>query len=166
MGHNCENNMISLCPMHFNHVSLVNYLQSHFSIWKVTMDSNETAQIANLMGPTWGPPGSCRPQIDPMLVPWTLLIRSIPLAVTYVSFRTRWGVREFLDVGTAWIVACGLLKSVCGTRTLHRKIKYELTWHSYAQSYVVVQVDKHKNIRILQIRLVKWLPCNNYIISA
>ena len=25
------------------------------------------------MGPIWGPPGSCRPQMDPMLAPWTLL---------------------------------------------------------------------------------------------
>ena len=25
------------------------------------------------MGSTWGPPGSCRPQMDPMLAPWTLL---------------------------------------------------------------------------------------------
>ena len=25
------------------------------------------------LGPTWGPPGSCRPQMDPMLAPWTLL---------------------------------------------------------------------------------------------
>ena len=25
------------------------------------------------MGPTWGPPGSCRPPIGPMLAPWTLL---------------------------------------------------------------------------------------------
>ena len=32
-----------------------------------------TAQIAKFMGPTWGPPGSCRPQIGPMLAPWTLL---------------------------------------------------------------------------------------------
>ena len=31
------------------------------------------AQIAKFMGPTWGPPGSCRPQIGPMLAPWTLL---------------------------------------------------------------------------------------------
>ena len=27
------------------------------------------------MGPTWGPPGSCQPQIGPMLTPWTLLWR-------------------------------------------------------------------------------------------
>ena len=32
-----------------------------------------TTQIAKFMGPTWGPPGSCRPQIGPMLAPWTLL---------------------------------------------------------------------------------------------
>ena len=25
------------------------------------------------MGPTWGPPGSCRPQMGSMLAPWTLL---------------------------------------------------------------------------------------------
>ena len=30
-------------------------------------------QIAKFMGPTWGPPGSCRPQMGPMLAPWSLL---------------------------------------------------------------------------------------------
>ena len=29
-------------------------------------------QITKFMGPTWGPPGSCRPQMGPMLAPWTL----------------------------------------------------------------------------------------------
>ena len=27
------------------------------------------------MGPTWGPPGSCRPQMGPMLAPWTWLLQ-------------------------------------------------------------------------------------------
>ena len=31
------------------------------------------AQIAKFMGPTWGPPGSCRPQMGPILSTWTLL---------------------------------------------------------------------------------------------
>ena len=31
------------------------------------------AQITKFMGPSWGPPGSCRPQMGPMLTPWTLL---------------------------------------------------------------------------------------------
>ena len=30
-------------------------------------------QIAKFMGPTWGPPGSCWPQMGPMLAQWTLL---------------------------------------------------------------------------------------------
>ena len=32
-----------------------------------------TTQIARFVWPTWGPPGSCRPQVGPMLAPWTLL---------------------------------------------------------------------------------------------
>ena len=31
------------------------------------------SQITKFMGLTWGPPGSCRPQMGPMLAPWTLL---------------------------------------------------------------------------------------------
>ena len=31
------------------------------------------SQRARIMGPTWGPPGSCRPQVGPMYAPWTLL---------------------------------------------------------------------------------------------
>ena len=35
--------------------------------------NNVYTQIAKFMGPTWGPSGSCRPQMYPMLDPWTLL---------------------------------------------------------------------------------------------
>ena len=31
------------------------------------------SQKAKFMEPTWGPPGSCRPQVGPMLASWTLL---------------------------------------------------------------------------------------------
>ena len=30
-------------------------------------------QITRFKRSTWGPPGCCWPQMDPMLVPWTLL---------------------------------------------------------------------------------------------
>ena len=33
----------------------------------------QQTQIAKFMGPTWGPPGSCRPQMDSILATWTLL---------------------------------------------------------------------------------------------
>ena len=43
------------------------------SLWKMLL-SQITSQIAKLMWPTWGQPGSCRPQMGPMLAPWTLLL--------------------------------------------------------------------------------------------
>ena len=35
--------------------------------------NGKTSQITKFMGPTWAPPGSCRPQMGPMLAPWTWL---------------------------------------------------------------------------------------------
>ena len=37
------------------------------------MDGQKRTQIAKFMGPTCGPPGSCRPQMGHMLALWTLL---------------------------------------------------------------------------------------------
>ena len=37
------------------------------------LHSSWKGQIAKFIGPTWGPPGSSRPQMGPMLAPWTLL---------------------------------------------------------------------------------------------
>ena len=34
---------------------------------------SDITQIARIMGPTWGLPGSCWPQVGPMHAPWTLL---------------------------------------------------------------------------------------------
>ena len=48
----------------------------HLCLFQITQYIDVTwpsSQIAKFMGPTWGPPGSCRPQMGPMLVPWTLL---------------------------------------------------------------------------------------------
>ena len=42
-------------------------------IWTEFEQLIEETQIARFMEPTWGPPGSCRPQRGPMLAPWTLL---------------------------------------------------------------------------------------------
>ena len=45
-----------------------------------------SSQIARSMRPTWGPPGSCRPQMGPMLAPWTLL-SGISIKSHAVCFR-------------------------------------------------------------------------------
>ena len=42
--------------------------------WLRCITPNDVAtQIAKFMASTWAPPGSCRPQMGPMLAPWTLL---------------------------------------------------------------------------------------------
>ena len=40
---------------------------------------NKATQIAKFMGPTWDPSGSCRPQMGPLLAPWTLLSGNVLL---------------------------------------------------------------------------------------
>ena len=46
------------------------------------------SQIAKFMGPRWGPPGSCRPQMGPMLAPRTLLSGMSPQKLFYcISIR-------------------------------------------------------------------------------
>ena len=50
----------------------LNHLQegtSHHLKLQIGMSDN--TQIAKFMRPTWGPPGSCRSQMGPMLAPWT-----------------------------------------------------------------------------------------------
>ena len=56
------------------------------------------SQLARFMGPTRGPPGSCRPQMGPMLAPWTLL--SVIISIKE-AFSVRYGFPQhesmFLD---------------------------------------------------------------------
>ena len=49
------------------------------------------------MGPTWGPPGSCRPQVGPMLAPLGLL-SGIPNDTLYLS---HWSFFKF-EPGSRW----------------------------------------------------------------
>ena len=44
--------------------------------------------IARFIGPTWGPPGADRTQVDPMLAPWTLLSGDIrPVSTQYKIYK-------------------------------------------------------------------------------
>ena len=63
----------------------------YLNVYKLSayMELVEAAQIAKFMGPTWGPPGSCRPQMGPMLAPWTLLSGSVfPIHLCLVKMMT------------------------------------------------------------------------------
>ena len=46
--------------------------------------TNLISQIGKFMGPTLGPPGSCRPQMGPMLAPWTLLLGMFQMGIAII----------------------------------------------------------------------------------
>ena len=54
-------------------------------------------QIAEFMGPTWGPPGSFRPQMGPMLAPWILLSgnQSGATGLQWQDFHSLWDIQMF-----------------------------------------------------------------------
>ena len=59
--------------------------------------SHIRSQIARFMGPTWGPPRSCRPQMGPMLAPWTLLSGMMDMLLVHVQnplVIKSWSYRE------------------------------------------------------------------------
>ena len=45
----------------------------HFYGISIQFLAREASQITKFMGPTWGPHGPYRPQMGPVLAPWTLL---------------------------------------------------------------------------------------------
>ena len=71
-------------------------------------------QIARFMGPTWGPPGSCRPQMGPMLAPWTLL------SGKYCSYLHCFGIQIIISCGDSYIFAhVYIFKMGCLKMLLH-----------------------------------------------
>ena len=59
----------------------------------------QTPQIARSIWPTWGPPGSCRPQMGPMVAPWTLLAGTFSL---HGGRQTVISSKLFQQFGTHW----------------------------------------------------------------
>ena len=59
-------------------------------------------QIARFIGPTWGPPGSCRPQMGPTLAPWTLLTKM--LAKWRFRFNVQSKVHVYSPCDMKWVI--------------------------------------------------------------
>ena len=61
--------ILQIC--HYGHI--IRWLTISQNLMSGARQVYKTHQIAKFMGPTWDPPGSCRPQMGPTLAPWTLL---------------------------------------------------------------------------------------------
>ena len=67
-----SNEMWTADKLLYKHVvGVILWLHISFTIYNITICS----QIAKLMWPSWGSAESCRPQMGPMLAPWTWLSR-------------------------------------------------------------------------------------------
>ena len=95
LGHLTQNsifisNMFMFCVVQCDMFSSMNYYyKQRFSAMLIIVFPNiflTTIQIAKFMGPTWGPPGSCRSQMGPMLAPWALLSGYLNITLTYTIY--------------------------------------------------------------------------------
>ena len=101
---------------------------SHFlaiDIYILGCEHANIPQIAKFMGPTWDPPGSCRPQLGPMLAPLTLLSGTV---IKYNAFKF-WGsfdVEPLLGFSSCVIFQVHLRE--CWTTTSIPGLSGSLTW--------------------------------------
>ena len=99
-----------------------------------TVFLSKLSQIAKFMGPTWGRPGSCRPQMGPMMAPWTLLSG----APTWLDSRGLWRCRVAVILAATILLGISLnhkssilgrhmaVQFCTGNETYNRKIKFPL----------------------------------------
>ena len=99
------------------------------------------------MGPTWDPPGSCRPQMGPMLAPWTLNVHigSIPIFVHYLIVVCSFVSHPILQGHITLLDVCWLHRRLMSTQAAfvpsHRArgcLSYFGGWHSSAQVSLVI----------------------------
>ena len=79
--------LINLLKEYLTLYGSLHYWETHYKLIRskafvVFQGPPVRAQIAKFMGPTWDPPGSCRPQVGPMLAPWSLLSGRIMFVTT------------------------------------------------------------------------------------
>ena len=94
------------------------------------------------MGPTWGPPGTCRPQMDPMLAPWTLLWRKRNIAIACEATRKQ---REYIK----WIYCC-LYTCIVDLK----RHQYQRLFHSHLHSPLNIQTLKVKCLHLEEILII------------
>ena len=73
----CMINKYIYCGTNVEHGD-VTHIVTLASLMSNTDRNPQKVQDSKVYGPTWGPPGSCRPHMCPMLAPWTLLWGVIP----------------------------------------------------------------------------------------
>ena len=147
---------LSYLEKHFNHLFILfSYEQvsdSRYVIQLIVMGFSfgveKPSQIANFMGPTWGLPGSCRPQMGPMMAPW-ILLSGVVLKPT--RSRSLWSAHKLNSVQftpiTATFGAVQVQTDVCYgiTLALERKIYIGVNTYTVRCRYNAVNFLRHSH---------------------
>ena len=120
-------------------------------------------QISKFMGPTWGPPGSCRSQMGPMLAPRTLI--SGYIRFNNLVSTTEWTPQNiFLTKIASWKrdISMAIQCSVCNqdniftTSFSDQNLNIDiLFFHNCIQAIMYNQIWVH--CPIIQSLLMKWI---------
>ena len=110
-----------------------------------------STHIAKIIGPTWGPPGSCRPQMGPMLAPWTLL-SGMP---GWLVVKVIQGIQEPWSV---WDPCSGRSYhfKVWFMGILHTRDNIRIVSHTSAYFYHNVQVDFMKTLQYEEMQSYRY----------
>ena len=121
------------------------------------------------MGPTWSPPGSCRPQMGPMLAPWTLL-SGLPNAILATSKRN--GQGPFLNSITDFIIEVTHVQSIDLARNGNSWCANEIV-----RGVQIAIFNENERIRVIlgaaissigktPITIILWCPTTKMLIKA
>ena len=107
--------------------------------------------LDKFMGPTWGPPGSCRPQMGPMLAPSTLLSGASTAVGQLVYYRIGAPRPQTCD--------CHHCNHWCSSTLRCRAIIGQITYHKirYISFKPYLEID-HSNDFLTRCRREKWPP--------
>ena len=110
------------------------------------------SQIAKYTGPTWGPPGSCRPQMGPMSAPWTLLSGLPSVASSRLSIASIWEKIDsvIMALHCTWLLR---FQVVCFTKEVNLQLaKHPLVFNGH--------LANHRLTSFVKEATASWLACS------
>ena len=117
-----------------------------------------TTQIAKSMGPIWGPPGSCRPQVGPMLAHINFAISVLIEALPGPTYFMVWA--NVVPVSSTWVATVHISREPkntriwrcqCHTSTLHEACHDDvIKWKHFPRFWPFVRGIHRSPVNSLQ----------------
>ena len=114
-----------------------------------------STQIAKFVVPTWGPAGSSRPQMGPMLAPWTLLSGYLFLFLTHWGWATHICVSKLTIIDSDNGLSPGRRQAIIWNHA--GILSIGLLGTNFSEILIAILTFSFKKIR-LKVSSAKWRP--------